>query len=192
MNMQHLRSQSSAATDSSDEEEEDLPFTFDWEEDFEDSHQRRPENPIHKLLNEAEIVEDDEENFGNKRTRSSDSDSTDQLLTSSGERWEFNKNASFFLRAPVCNTTPPHPKYSSFSPCHIMPVNDSAPLNDKMEKEFVRMDIEHHDDSLSLPSTCISPTNHSTKKTKLNGIENTLNGGAELNASMKKWNQPHI
>lgn len=203
MNVLGLRSQLS--TDSSDEEEEDLPFTFeDFEEDFEDFEEdyeergSRPENPHHKLLNESQINEDnnhDEERLGNKRSRSSDSTSTDQVLTSSGERWEFNKNPSFFMRRlnGVCNTTAPHLE-NTFSPCHMVPVKDnvphSTPLNDKIEKEFLRMDI----DNCSLaPSSCMSPTNHSTKKTKLSGIENTLNCELELShESTKKWADSHI
>ena len=175
---QGLRDQLSS-TDSTDDEDEDLPFVFDLEENFEERDQRRPENPIHKLLNEAEINET-EEMLGGKRTRSSDS--TEQVLTSSGERWEFNKSPRF-MRSPLLNSIY---QKSIFSQCYLVPVDDSAshslPLHDNMEKDFVRMDIDL-DSRHSLAAAghaataaadtdtdSASPTNHSMKKTKLNNI----------------------
>lgn len=193
----------STSSDEEEEEEEDLPFTFfeeDLQENFEDRSSRRPENPLHKLLNKVEHNEDsNEESFRNKRTRSNDSTGNGQILTSSGERWEFNKYSRFFFMtspARACNTTAQSHIESTFSPCHIVPVNDNSshctPLNDKMEKDFLRMDIDNQHSVRAVPSICISPNNHFTKKTKLNNdFENTLNCEVELsNANERKWTHP--
>ena len=118
-------------SDSDHDSEYELPFDMDsWSEDEDNLNTSRPSNPIPKLLNEETIVQNNfdspespegwlsSNNRSQKRLRGDSLDSRPIQLTSSGERWQFQK--SFF--PPLlqkCNT-------NMFSQSYLVPVTDQS------------------------------------------------------------------
>lgn len=106
------------------DDDDELPFEIeewagDIEEDSNDS--TRPGNPLPKLLSdESDLSSDEHDRSCQKRMRMYSADNCSPLLTSSGERWQFQKVSSFLL--PHCSNKEGYKNL--FSSSYLVPLTD--------------------------------------------------------------------
>jgi hypothetical protein len=154
------------------DDDDELPFEIEeWSNDEESSDSSRPGNPLPKLLcDESDTSSDEYDRACQKRLRIHSTDSS-LPMTSSGERWQFQKVPSFLL--PHCSTSEGHKNL--FSSSYLVPLTEQATFfepalvrqsADVVVDVFRDLDIDTARDKSQCKSD-LSPVSRATKKSRV-------------------------
>lgn len=156
------RNSPNSNNESDHDSDDELPFDMEsWSDNEYNSDSSRPSNPIPKILNEESLISDkfhspesspegilNNLNRSQKRLRGDSLDRSPKCLTSSGERWQFQK--SFFPPLIQRNTS------NMFSQSYLVPVTEQStayPSNSESVEEKILLDLKE----LELLESRLSP-----------------------------------
>mmetsp|Transcript_7507 Transcript_7507/g.7945 ORF Transcript_7507/g.7945 Transcript_7507/m.7945 type:complete len:214 (+) Transcript_7507:696-1337(+) len=202
------RSSPHSNNESDHDSDDELPFDMElWSDDEDNSDISRPSNPIPKLLNEESNItssfhspESSPEgwlcnNRSQKRLRGDSLDRSSLQLTSSGERWQFQK--SFFPLTQKHNS-------NMFSQSYLVPVTDQSiayPSNSEPEETILNdlKELELLESRLSPLGIIVnqseypSPGDRRSKKSRVSHLPSRGTSNDEnieiISQKRKKWQE---